>query len=144
MSHMETEHFFSSPIKKAFSGIRQYNHYPDYLPGVIKTEVLPPVRKGSRCQVRYELNLVKTFYYVLDMFEDEPERIWWELADSNIMKTNSGEWQLKADGKNKTKAFYSLDLRFRGLVPGALVSKIAEANTTAMMTGFQKLIDEQG
>lgn len=142
MAKLETEHIFKSSVKEAFEGIRQYQKYPEYLPGVTKIEILPAKAKGSTCQVRYEINIIKKFYYVLDMFEDEPGRLWWSLDDSNLMKTNDGEWLLTEKDSGLTKARYSLDIKFRGLVPSAVTDKVAQANLPSMLAGFQRLIDD--
>jgi hypothetical protein len=89
------------------------------------------------------LNLIKKFFYVLDMFEEAPKRLSWELADSNLMKSNSGSWTLKAGKKGTTDATYSLEVKFRGLVPSAVSDRIAQANLPAMFEGFQGLIDAE-
>ena len=142
MAQLVTEHTFAAPVDQAFQGIRRYSDYPEYLPGVQSTEILPAKAAGSVCQVRYDLKFIKTFFYTLNMFEEDPSRIWWNLHDSNIMKTSSGSWDLKAEGSDKTHAVYSLDVAFKGLVPQRIVDQITKANLPLMMKGFQKLIDK--
>jgi ribosome-associated toxin RatA of RatAB toxin-antitoxin module len=142
MAAVETEHVFSGDLELVKSAIRAYQKYPKYLPGVTKIEVLPAAVKGSVCQVRYELNLIKRFHYTLNMFDESPNRITWTLADSNLMKTNDGSWTLASKGDSKTKAVYSLDVKFKGLVPGAITDQIAKANLPLMMSGFQRMIDD--
>ncbi len=141
MAKVETEHLFQGTIERVFAGIRNYQAYPDYLPGVTHIEVLPPKAPGSSAQVRYELNIIKKFYYVLDMFEEKPKRIWWTLNDSNLMKTNDGSWEFSVKDPETTRAKYALDIRFKGLVPGSITDSIAKANLPAMLAGFQKMID---
>ena len=143
MAKVETEHLFRGTQEKVFAGIRNYQAYPDHLPGVTHIEVLPAKAPGSSAQVRYELNIIKKFFYVLDMFEEAPNKIHWSLAESNLMKINNGSWQLDAKDTSTTKAIYSLDVKFKGLVPGSITDSIAKANLPAMMTGFQKIIDAQ-
>jgi ribosome-associated toxin RatA of RatAB toxin-antitoxin module len=144
MASLETETTFSGTVESVFEAIRKYDKYPEYLPGVTKIDVLPAKEKGSVCQVRYELNIVKTFFYVLNMFEDGPKKIWWTLAESNILKANNGSWTFKTKPKekNKTHASYKLDIRFKGLIPSAITDQVAKANLPLMMNGFQKLIDD--
>lgn len=144
MASLETETTFDGPIDSVFEAIRKYNKYPEYLPGVTKIDVLPAKEKGSVCQVRYELNIVKTFYYTLNMFEEGPKKIWWTLDESNILKSNNGSWSFKSKSKekDKTHASYKLDIRFKGLIPSAITDQVAKANLPLMMTGFQKLIND--
>ena len=144
---MTTEHVFEGTPAQVFEGIHQYARYPEYLPGVTKIEILPAKKPGSVCQVRYDLKLIKTFFYTLNMFEESPKRIWWDLEESNIMKKSDGGWTLTpaAGAKDRTKAVYALDIVFKGLVPQTIVDQITKANLPGMMTGFQKLIrDVQG
>ncbi len=142
MAKVEIEQVFLGNIEKVFSGISQYPSYPKYLPGVTAIEVLPAKLENSTCQVRYELHLIKKFYYVLDMFAENPQRIWWQLADSNLMKSNAGNWTFTKISDDKTKALYSLDVKFRGLVPSSITDQLAKANLPAMMDGFQKMIKD--
>ena len=139
MAELTTEHVFDGSVEEVLAGLRTYEKYPEYLPGVTGIKVLPAKAKGSVCQVRYELKLLKSFYYTLNMHE-EPGRIWWDLDDSNIMKQSNGSWTLAAAGPGKTKAVYSLDIAFSGFVPQKIVDQITKANLPAMMNGFQKLI----
>lgn len=141
MANLVTKHEFNGDISKVFSGIHKYERYTDYIPGVTKVEVLPARAAGSACQVRYELNIVKTFYYVLDMFEEKPGKIWWKLAESNLMKRNDGSWQFNAAGATKTEATYSLDVDFKGLVPSAIANQVAKSTLPGLFSGMQKLID---
>ena len=141
MAKLETNHVFDGKIEDVFNAIGMYDKYPEYIPGVTSIEVLPAKAAGSKCRVRYELNLIKTFYYVLNMYEEKPGRIWWDLEESNIMKVSNGSWQLTADG-DKTKAIYSLEIKFRGLIPSAVTDKIAKTNLPGTMEGFQRLIND--
>lgn len=141
MAKLEKVHTFDGTVEQVFAAIRQYSKYGDYLPGVTRTVVLPAAQSGSSCQVRYELNLIKTFYYVLHMFEKSPTSISWTLADSNLMKENDGSWSFSDLGDGKTKAIYTLDIKFKGLVPSVITDQVAKANLPMMFSGFQRLID---
>lgn len=141
MAKLETDHIFKGNVATVYQGICQFEKYPEYLPGVTEIKILPAKEEGSICQVQYDLNIVKRFYYVLNMFVEEPNKIWWNLDSSNLMKLNDGSWNLSEQG-DQTRATYSLDVKFKGLVPGKITDQIAKANLPAMFTGFQKLIDE--
>ncbi len=142
MAELTTTQTFSGGINAVFAALSQFDKYPDYLPGVTSIQVLPARKPGSTCQVRYELKLIKSFYYTLDMYETAPTRMWWTLAESNIMKQSSGSWTLTAAGPESTTAVYGLDVSFSGLVPQRVVDQISKANLPLMMKGFQRLIDD--
>jgi len=142
MAELEVKHVFNGDVNKVFRALGQFELYPEFIPGVTATKVLPPsVGSKAKCMVRTELNIVKTFYYTIEIFEDAPNRIWWSLVDSNLMKTNNGSWNLSAGATNETIAIYKLDVGFRGLVPSMITDQIAKANLPAMFDGFQKLIN---
>lgn len=142
MAELTVEETFEGSIQKAFDGITKYSKYPDYLPGVTQIKVLPAKKEGSSCQVRYDLKIVKSFYYTLDMYEESPGKIWWDLDESNLFKVSKGRWELTKDGADYTKAKYIIDVGFKGFVPGKVVDGITKANLPLMMKGFQKLITE--
>lgn len=142
MAELTTDYTFDGTIEQVFAGIRQYSEYPQYLSGVTAIEVLPPVLPGSVCRVRYDLKIIKTFYYTLHMFEESPKRIWWSLEESNIMKKSNGSWAFSDAGEGQTKAVYALDISFKGLVPSAIVDQITKANLPGMLKGMQQLIDD--
>jgi ribosome-associated toxin RatA of RatAB toxin-antitoxin module len=142
MAELEVKHLFNGNVNKVFRALGQFELYPEFIPGVTATKVLPPnAGSKAKCMVRTELNIVKTFYYTIEIFEDAPNRIWWSLVDSNLMKTNNGSWNLSAGATNETIAIYKLDVGFRGLVPSMITDQIAKANLPAMFDGFQKLIN---
>lgn len=142
MAEISKEQVFKGKCPEVFAGIQKYEKYPDYLPGVTAIKVLPAKKPGSTCQVRYELKLIKSFFYTLNMFVEAPNKIWWDMDDSNIMKYSNGSWILTDNGNNTTQAVYKLDVGFSGFVPQKIVDQIAKANLELMMNGFQKLIND--
>ena len=145
MAIIETTHVFQGNINKVFSAIGQFDRYPEFIPGVTAIQVLPaPGTNKAKCQVRTELNIVKTFFYTIEIFQEAPNKIWWTMAESNLMKQNNGGWTLSAQGDSQTAAIYKLDVTFKGLVPSMITDQVAKANLPGMFAGFQKLIDAIG
>lgn len=142
MAELEATHVFQGGPASVFKALGQFERYPEFIPGVTAITVLP-AKSGSkaRCLVKTELNIVKTFYYTIEIFEESPHKIWWSLVDSNLMKTNNGSWTLTSKSANETSAVYRLDVAFRGLVHSMITDQIAKANLPGMFAGFQKLID---
>jgi ribosome-associated toxin RatA of RatAB toxin-antitoxin module len=144
MASFETKHTFNGDIKSVFTALGKYERYSEFLPGVTASKVLPaPTGSKARCLVRTEINVVKTFFYTIEMFEESLGKIWWQLSDSNIMKQNNGSWVLTPDGKSRTSAVYSLDVKFKGLIPSSITDQVVKANLDATLAGFQKLIDAE-
>ena len=144
MTAVTKEHEFKGSLKAVFAGISDYESYPDYIPGVINVEILEPLDEDAELSVRYELNLIKKFHYTLNMYHSGSNEISWVLHDSNLMKHNTGHWKLSAGNKKgHVHAEYSVDLKFKGLVPSAIIKKLTQTSLPAMFEGFQKLIDAQ-
>ncbi len=141
MAELEKKHVFDGSLERVFTAISQFEKYPEYLPGVTSIQILPAVEPESFCQIRYELNFIKTFHYVLNMYQDKPQKICWTLAESNIFKENSGHWQFKKKSAETTEAIYNVNVKFKGLIPSAITDQIAKANIPLMFSGFQRLID---
>ncbi len=140
MAKLTTNHLFNGSIKQVFKALSSYEKYPEYIPGVNEIKVLPSDKEGVSCQVRYEVKVIKTIFYTLEMHVEEPNKIWWSLVDSNILKKNDGSWTLKKR-KNGVDAEYCLDVAFKGFVPKAITDKVTQANLPGMFKGFQDLID---
>jgi ribosome-associated toxin RatA of RatAB toxin-antitoxin module len=142
MAEIETTHIFKGNINKVFAALGQYQRYPEFIQGVTGIKVLPPpAGSQAKCLVRYELNIVKTFFYTIEMFDNGKDRIWWTMTESNLMKKNDGEWTLTDRGGQETNAVYKLNVTFKGLVPSMITDQVAKANLPGMFAGFQKLID---
>jgi ribosome-associated toxin RatA of RatAB toxin-antitoxin module len=142
MAELETTQYFKGDIKKVFKALGQYSRYPEFIPGVTSIQVLPPpAGSTAKCLVRYEINVVKTFFYTLEMFDNGADKIWWNMTESNLMKKNDGSWTLKPSDSGDTAAIYKLDISFKGLVPSMITDQVAKANLPGMFAGFQKLID---
>lgn len=144
MASVNTTHTFLGTPSEVFKGITDYAAYADYIPGVLKTEILEPLDKDADLSIRYEINIVKKFHYTLNMFHKGKSEILWTLEGSNIMKENEGHWRLKkSDKKGFVDAEYAVNLKFRGLVPSAIINKITQTSLPAMFEGFQSLIDSK-
>lgn len=142
MAELETKHIFRGDINKVFKALGQFERYPEFIPGVTAVQVIAPKSDTkAKCQVKTELNIVKTFFYTIEVYEQAPNKIWWTLVESNLMKQNTGSWDLSKVSDNETAAIYKLDVSFRGLVPSMVTDQIARANLPQMFVGFQKLID---
>jgi ribosome-associated toxin RatA of RatAB toxin-antitoxin module len=142
MADVKAQHIFKGSIDQVFQGLTDYESYPDYIPGVVNIELYEPLEDGAELSIRYELNLIKKFHYTLNMFHEGNNKIRWSLHDSNLMKKNNGSWTL-TEKKSSVDALYELDIKFKGLVPSAIVKKLTETSLPAMFEGFQSLIDDQ-
>lgn len=117
--------------------ITDYESYKDFVDGVSKVKVLS--REGGKARVEYAINLLsKDITYTLDHVETAPDKMNWTLVDSNIMKANSGGWQLKDLGGGRTEVTYSLALDFKIYVPGMILNGLVKSSLPKMLESFEK------
>lgn len=111
--------------------------YPEFITEVVSAKKL----KGGtdkKFQVKFELEIVKRFEYVLEFNVTGKETVSWHLVESNFFKKNEGKWVLKELGPNKTAATYELDIALGFMVPGWVTKKLTETNLPKMFESFEK------
>lgn len=125
-----------APIEKVFQTITDYDHYAEFLPEVKR--VSSSDRAGNRAQVHYEVEVMKTIHYTLQMEEEPPRRVVWSFVKGDFMRDNRGSWELEPAGEGKTKATYSIDMTLGPLVPKAIVKALVETSLPKMLEAFKK------
>ena len=139
MAELTAEHVFNAPFPQVAQAIRSFEKFPKYLPGVTAVQVLAPGKAGTSARVRFEMKLVKTFFYTIHVYDDGPTRLRWELAESNFLKKVIGSWDLVDLGPGKTKGVYTLDVGFPALVPQMVVDQVTKANLPLLFRGYESL-----
>lgn len=137
MAQAEIKEVIGVDFDKIFDVITQYENYPKFVDGVNSVQV---ERKGpGRARVTYQVSMMKDFSYVLDLKEDRDSgRVEWTLVESDMFKTNNGQWQLKSMGPGKTEAFYKLEVEFKIPVPSLILNRLVKGNLPSMLKSFEK------
>ena len=118
-------------INKLYQTITNYQNYPNFVDGVDSIEIISQDESGAK--VRYGLNLIKQFSYVLDLQHEAPTKVSWTFDSGDLFKNNNGMWELKDLGDGKTEVTYSLDVDFKLMVPKMILNKLTGKNLPAMM-----------
>ena len=134
---------FKGSVEQVFAGISDYGLYPRFVTGVHATTFVDQVDPGASCGVRYDLKLIKSFYYILDMYHSDLDSIAWQMRSSNLLSHNAGSWTFEAQGESITKAIYELDIGFKIFVPNRITKKLTETSLPLMFKGVQDLIDHR-
>lgn len=129
--------FFDGDIESAYNVISDYEAYPDILSDIIAAEVIE--QKRNRSIVRFELKIVRKFFYTLALTAKKNKEVVWELVESDIMKSNVGRWGF-AKHKNQTEATYEIDVTFGLLVPKMIVNAVVKGNLPKMFEEFNQAI----
>jgi ribosome-associated toxin RatA of RatAB toxin-antitoxin module len=117
-----------------FKAVTDYEAYPKLVAAVESVEVLNEDNEKTRA--RFQLNLVKRFSYVLDLYEKEPDQLKWELVESDIFKHNNGSWNLTSKGDSKVEVHYEIDVGLPVLAPKSIVNKMVNSGLPKMMRDF--------
>lgn len=134
MAEAKRTEVFNVDINKFYETIVDYKSYPEFVDGVDKIEVLSQDEKGAK--VKYCLNLIKEFTYIISLKHEKPYKVTWTLESGDLFKKNDGGWELKDLGGGKTEATYTLGVDFKMFAPSMIVNKLVANNLPTMMKAF--------
>lgn len=123
-------------INKLYDVLVDYSKYPEFVDGVSGIKIL--AQNETSAKVEYNLNMIKSFKYTINLKQERPTRIAWNLDSGDLFKKNDGEWKLKDLGNGKTEVTYTLDLDFKMFAPSSILSALTEKNLPSMMNSFFK------
>lgn len=123
-------------INKLYDVLVDYEKYPEFVDGVSGIKVLSKDEKAAK--VEYNLNMIKSFKYIINLKQERPGRLSWTLDSGDLFKKNDGEWKLKDLGNGKTEVTYTLDVDFKIFAPSSILSALTEKNLPSMMNSFFK------
>ncbi len=123
------------PPDHFFETITDFASYPEFIPETVGVEILKSSKKksGRVSDVRFSIKVIKRVDYVLRLTEEPLERMSWELVEGDLFKKNSGSWELKSAGKNKTEATYTVDVAMNIFVPQAITNMLVGSNLPKML-----------
>ncbi len=127
---------FDVEIEKIYNAIINYESYPEFVDGVNKVNVIQKSEESAI--IEYSLNMIKEFKYTLELEQNYPSKISWELKSGDLFKSNSGEWSLVDLGNGKTEVTYNIDVNFKVFAPKMIVNKLVANNLPAMMNSFKE------
>jgi len=129
-----------APREIVFGVIADFAKYPEFLP---ETKTVEIHGEGDDwAEVSFEIDVVAKVGYTLRFKKNAPERLVWTFVRGNYMKDNQGSWVLEDLGDGRTKATYSIDLKFGALVPRLIEKKLAEVNLPTLLKRFKERSEE--
>jgi coenzyme Q-binding protein COQ10 len=136
MPSVQKTKIFQVPIKKLYQTIIDVEKYPKFVPGVHGIKVLE--KSQDVLKVEYQLNIIKSFKYIIEMKLSPETHVSWSLLEGDIFKKNTGSWTLKAINADQTEAIYSLDVEFKIFAPSMIVSTLVGSNLPQVLDAFEK------
>jgi coenzyme Q-binding protein COQ10 len=111
-----------------------YERYPEFCDDVASIEVIS--RNGDRARVKFTIKVIKSIDYTLDLVGTPGKSLKWTLADSKWMKTNTGGWDIEADG-DRVDVRYGVEVTLGMFVPKRITQKVVETTFPAMLRQFK-------
>jgi ribosome-associated toxin RatA of RatAB toxin-antitoxin module len=129
---------FDVPADKFYKAIIDYKSYPQFVDGVESVEIKNESTDGAT--VTMNLNLIKKISYTIKLNHTPNKEVNWSLVSGDMMKINNGKWTLKDLGQARTEVTYSLEVEFKGFLPGlGLIEKtLVNTNLPLAMKAFAK------
>jgi len=129
-----TEVFDGVTAEQFIAAVLDFDAYPDLVPAMNAVEVLE--HSGERFRVRYEMKIIKTFNYVLDVVREGTHKVTWDLVDSGLIKSMKGYWLFDSESDGRLKVTYHTEVGLPKLAPKAVVDKLVGSTLPAMMKTY--------
>lgn len=125
-----------APIQTVYNCLIDFESYPKFLPDMKKAKVV--WIDDKKMEVNFHLNLIKEISYTLLFELDPPQGIYWKLKSGDLMKKNTGAWELEMVEDYVTRAAYRIDLEFGLWVPKAITQTLIEKSLPQTLNRFKK------
>ena len=123
-----------------FRVVKDVQAYPKFLGHLGMTDCTIDQDQGRTCIVTNHLKkLGASFSFTLKYEIDEAaKKLTWSLVKAPFMSKNDGSWELKDLGNGRTRATYTVEVKFGFLVPQAIVSVLVSSDLPALLEAFKK------
>ena len=138
MAQADIHQVVSVPKDQFFATVLKYEDYPEFVEGCQKVKVERP--GPGKARVTYEIDIMgQNIHYTLDHVEDAAKGVMtWTLVESNFVKKNVGQWEIKEVAGGKTDVRYQIDIEFNIPVPGFILNRLVKGNLPSMLKSFEE------
>ncbi len=125
-----------APREAFYDLVVDFARYPEFLSDVKRIQVLR--QTGEVFEVRFTIQVIKEFDYVLTLTGKRPESLTWTLKESGLFKKNDGGWKLEALSPERTRATYTIDVGLSLFVPSAITNRLVQFTLPSMLEQWAK------
>lgn len=130
-----------APIQTVYDCIVDFESYPQFLSEMKSTKI--NWCEDKEIEVKFKINLIKEITYTLHFDLEPPTGVYWKLKSGDMMKSNTGSWELKELGNDLTEAQYMIDIDFSLWVPKVITNTLVEKNLPQTLKAFRKRSEKQ-
>lgn len=128
---------FDVPLEVLWEVITNYEEYPEFVEDLESLTVTK--RSGNEVYADYVVSMMgKTVKYTNKHTETPMKKLVWTMTEGEMFKFNNGGWELKAKGKDKVEATYTIDVGFPIFVPKTFVNMLTSTKLPSMMKAFEE------
>ena len=126
---------FEMSCQPFYDVIVDYKSYPEFAEGVVGTRMIKTRDDGAR--VKFFVKMIREVNYTLDLYHDEPNRVWWNLVRGDLFEKMDGEWVLQQKGK-KLEVTYNLDVEAKLHIPTFIMKQLVGFNMPRVIHSFHE------
>ena len=117
--------------------LTDYESYPKFMDGVSNVSIVS--KDGNTTKAQYDLNIIKTFSYVLALTEND-NGLSWTFDCGDIFSLNNGSWELKDQGDGTTEVTYKIevDIKIKMIGSGMIIKKLVNTSLPSMLKEVEK------
>lgn len=121
---------------QVFAVIVDFDKYPLFVPNQSAVRVIES--SDDRWLVEFELAIIKTLRYTLELKATGNRTLRWTLVRGDMMKTNEGGWALEALPGDRTRATYEIDVKLKGFVPKSVSNLLIDKTLPENLKAFKR------
>lgn len=127
----------NAPKEKILAVLKDYERYSEFMDGVSSVRI--ESREGNQVQAKYDLNVIKTFSYILNLTETD-NGVSWTFDSGDIFSVNSGSWELNDLGDGTTEVTYNIEveIKIKMMGTGMITKKLVNTSLPSMMKSVEK------
>lgn len=110
--------------------------YPEFLPEIHGVTIGRRSPKGM--DVTFRGQIIAPIEYTLRFTLEPPERVSWIMVSGQVMRFNTGGWDLVAKAEALTEATYTIDIGFGPLVPKIVTTTLVSTTLPATLQRFKE------
>ncbi len=130
----------NAPVETVFEVVNDFGAYPQFL----ETTTSAKERKTKKGHfVDFEVSLIKKIHYTIKVEAEAPQKLSWTFVEGELMKDNSGSWELTSLGPDRTKAVYSVNVQFGWMVPQSIVDQLTKVQLPLLLDAFKVRMEQR-
>jgi ribosome-associated toxin RatA of RatAB toxin-antitoxin module len=131
-------------VETIFGVITDLEAYPEWVEGMLETEVLSSDDRGRPRRARFRIDArIAEIAYTLEYSYDEPN-LSWTLVEGEMVNQLDGAYGLTDLGDGRTEVRYSLDADVDMPVPGFLKKRAAKTILDQGLRGLKQRAENGG